>query len=104
MKPEEVCQESVIVDPHIDNTVVLEEESDIRKESSSLPSFPTSQQPFDDNSLFVDQKVDTNENHFDEPHAVTEDAMETTSEAEETMEFMESDTDSQKAPTLSVGG
>ena len=105
VKPQEVVQESVIVDAHIDNTVVIEEESDIRKESSSLLSFPTSQQPFDDNSLFVDQKVDTNENHFDEPHAVTEDAMETTeAEAEETMEFMESDTDSQKAPTLSVGG
>ena len=46
--------------------------------------------------------MDTNENHFDEPQPVTEDAMETTeAEAEETMEFMESDTDSQNAPTLS---
>ena len=47
--------------------------------------------------------MDTNENHFDEPPAVTEDAMEMTeAEAEETMELMESD--SQKAPTSGVGG
>ena len=30
MKPEEVVQESVIVDAHIDKTVVIEEESEIR--------------------------------------------------------------------------
>ena len=38
--PEIPVQESVIVDTHVDNTVVIEEESDIRKESSSVPSSP----------------------------------------------------------------
>ena len=38
-------------------------------------------------SWIEDPKVDTNENHFDEPHAVTEDAIWTTeAEAEETMD------------------
>lgn len=72
------------------------------KEDEEKSSFQASQIPFDDNSSIEDRKVDTNENHSDEPPAVTEVARESSeAEAEGTMEFLESDTDSQNAPTLS---
>ena len=87
------------VEKMIENEDAVKHE-DVKEEEEEESSILTSQQPFDDHSSIEDQKVDTNEYHFDEHSAVTEDAMET-AEAEQTMEYMESDTDSQNAPTLS---